>query len=165
MSSASKEDIAVAGEEALITLYNGKCEICLDSLRYKHYCSKVASNTTHVQPHTLPPTSAAAKYHSFCVYYQIQQWKGREVALLPQDWGWKESDGKLMPVTTDLDPAPIDLLRVVRCNCQTDCNTLRCSCKKHGLTCSISCGNCRGSGCVNSSQLEVEVDDEAEQID
>ena len=84
---------------------------------------------------------------------------------MPQDWGWKESDGKLIPVTSDLDPALIDLLRVVRCNCQTDCNTLRCSCKKHGFTCSIACGNCRGSGCVNSSQLEVEVDDEAEQID
>ena len=89
----------------------------------------------------------------------------REAGLLPQDWGWKESDGKLIPVTSDLDPAPIDLLRVVRCNCQTDCNTLRCSCKKHGLTCPIACGNCRGSGCVNSSQLEEEVDDEAEQID
>ena len=60
-----------------MTLYNGKCEVCLDSLRYKHYCSKVASDTTHVQSHTMPPTSAAAKYHSIRVYYQMQQWKER----------------------------------------------------------------------------------------
>ena len=40
-------------------------EVSLDSLRYKHYCSKVASNTTHVQPHTLPPTSTAAKCQEF----------------------------------------------------------------------------------------------------
>ena len=46
LCSASKEDIALASEEALITLYNGKCEISLDSLRFKHYCSKLASNTT-----------------------------------------------------------------------------------------------------------------------
>jgi hypothetical protein len=32
---------------------------------------------------------------------------------------------------------------VIRCNCQTDCSTMRCSCKKHGLRCSIACGNCR----------------------
>ena len=76
LSSASKEDIAVAGEEALITLYHGKCEVSLDSLRYKHYCSEVASNTAHVQPHTLPPTSAAAKNHSF------RDSSGREERLL-----------------------------------------------------------------------------------
>ena len=161
--SASKEDISAAGEEVLIILYNGKFERSIDLLRYKRYCDKVASSTSHVQPQTLPPTSAAAKYHSFRVYYQIQEWKGTEARLLPQDWGWKESDGRLIPVTTDLDPAPIEILRVIRCNCQTDCSTMRCSCKKHGLSCSAACGNCRGSGCVNSNWLEMEIDDEAEQ--
>ena len=58
--------------------------------------------------------------------------------MSPQDWGWKESDGTLIPVTTDLDPAPNELLRIVRCNCLTDC-------------CSVACGNCRGSGCCNSN--------------
>ncbi len=68
--------------------------------------------------------------------------------MSPQDWGWKESDGTLIPVTTDLDPAPNELLRIVTCNCLTECSTLRCSCKKH---CSVACGNCRGSGCCNSN--------------
>ena len=55
--------------------------------------------------------------------------------MSPQDWGWKESDGALIPVTTDLAPAPNERLQIVRCNCQTDCSTLRCSCRKHGLNC------------------------------
>ncbi|KAJ8416228.1 hypothetical protein AAFF_G00382500 [Aldrovandia affinis] len=41
----------------------------------------------------LGPT--AAKYHSLRVYYQVQQWKGTVDELLPQEWGWKESDGGL----------------------------------------------------------------------
>ncbi len=146
-----KQNIIAAGEEALIILYNGKGEKSLDSLRYRRYCDKVASSSCYVHPQTLPPTSSAAKYHSLRVYFQIRQWQGTEAGMSPQDWGWKESDGTLIPVTTDLDPAPNELLRIVRCNCLTDCSTLRCSCKKHGLNCSVACGNCRGSGCCNSN--------------
>ena len=40
-----------------------------------------------------PPTSAAAVYHCLRVYHQAQQW--RDVALPPQDWGWKLADGRL----------------------------------------------------------------------
>ena len=42
--------------------------------------------------------------------------------------GWMEKDGHLLPVMTDLPPAPEDLLRIIRCNCTTDCSTARCSC-------------------------------------
>ena len=56
--------------------YNGKPGELLDSLPYQHFCQKVATNTSHVQPQSLPPTSAAAKYHSLRVFFQIQKWKG-----------------------------------------------------------------------------------------
>ena len=158
-----KEDIFAAGEEALIVLYNRKVERSLDSLRYKRYCDKVASSSCYVHPQALPPTSSAAKYHSLRVYYRIRQWQGTEAGMSPQDWGWKESDGTLIPVTTELDPAPNKLLRIVRCNCQTDCSTLRCSCRKQGLNCSVACGNSRESGCCNSYP-EMDLDDETEQL-
>ena len=152
-----KEDVIAAGEEALIILYNGKVERSLDSLRYKRYCDKITSSSCYVHPQTLPPTSSAAKYHSLRVYYQIRQWQCIEAGMSPQDWGWKESDGVLIPVTTDLDPAPNELLRIVRCNSQTDCSTLRCSCKKHGLNCLDACGNCWRSGCCNSNpEMDLE---------
>ena len=163
-SISQKEDIITAGEEALILLYNGKDEKSLDSLRYKRYCDKVARSSSFVHPQNLPPTSSAAKYHSLRVYYQIRQWQGTEDGMSPQDWGWKENDGVLIPVTTDLEPAPNELLQIIRCNCQTDCSTLRCSCRKHGLNCSIACGNCRGSGCCNSNP-EMDLDDETETIE
>ncbi len=77
--------------------------------------------------------------HSLRVYLQVQQWKGSGGELLPVEWGWKESDRGLMPVHTDLPPAPDELLRVIKCNCQSDCSSLRCTCRKHNIKCSLAC--------------------------
>ena len=146
--SSTHMDIAAAGEEVLVSLYNGKQNERLDVLRYKRFCEKVATSVSHVHPQTLPPSSAAAKYHSFRVYLQVQQWKGFD--LDPLEWGWEKRDGGLMPVHTDLPPAPDELLKIIRCNCHTDCSTLRCTCRKHNVKCSPACGNCMGSGCTNA---------------
>ena len=107
-----------------------------------------------IHPQTLPPTSVAAKYYSFCVYFQIQEWKACGGELQPLEWGWKKSEGKLMPVLTEMPPAPDDLLKIIRCNCHTDCSSMGCTCKKHTVKCSVECGNCRGSVCPNSDRLE-----------
>ena len=136
-------------------MYNGKPGELLDSLRYKRFCEKVATNTSHVQPQSLPPTSAAGKYHSLRVYFQIKQLKDSENDLLPIEWGWRESEGGLLQVHTDLPPAPDELLRVIRCNCQADCSSLRCTCMKHTVECSPACGNCKGSACTNSDKSIV----------
>ena len=157
--SASPQEVIAAGEQVLVSMYNGKPGELLDSLRYKRFCEKVATNTSHVQPQSLPPTSAAAKYHSLRVYFQIKQWKDSENDLLPIEWGWRESEGGLLPVHTDLAPAPDELLRVIRCNCQADCSSLRCTCRKHNVECSPACGNCKGSACTNSDKSIV-ADDE-----
>jgi len=101
--SASTVEIVSAGEKALVWLCNGKSGDGLDSLRYKRFCEKVATSTSHaVKPESLPPTSAGAKYHSLRVCYQVQQWKGTACELLPQEWGWEENDGGLVPVQTDI---------------------------------------------------------------
>ncbi len=152
--SASSQDIIAAGEQVLVSIYNGKPGEILDSLRYKRFCEKVATNTTQVQPQTLP---AAAKYHSLRVYLQIQQWKGQE--LQP---GWRVCEGGLMPMHTDL---PDELLRIIRCNCQTDCGSMRCTCKKHNVKCSPACGNCRGSGCMNSDNLACDEENDEDEDD
>ena len=60
-------DIAAAGEEVLVSLYNGKQGEQLNSLCYKYFCEKVATNVSHVHPQTLSPISAAEIYHSLCV--------------------------------------------------------------------------------------------------
>ena len=155
----SKDDIITVGIRAIACLYNGKPEDNLDSLRHKKFCEKVATKVSHVLPQTIPPTSSAAKFHSLRVYFQIRQWKGMMDNMKPEDWGWRNSDGSLVPVMTDLLPAPEDLLRVISCNCHTDCSSFRCTCRKHDLECTAACGQCRGSGCSNVAETEIDQDD------
>ena len=78
-------DVVDTGEKILIIVYSGKLTDTLDSLRHQRFCEKVASNRSHVKPQALPPTSAAAKYHSLHVYLQVQEWKGSAVGLHPTD--------------------------------------------------------------------------------
>ena len=159
----SPDVVESAGEKALVSLYKGKPDDSLNSLRYKRFCEKVAVKSSKILPQTLPPTSAAARYHSRRVYLQVQQWKGNN-SLQPVDWGWKTYNDNLVPIMTDLPPAPQDLLNVIRCNCSTDCSSARCTCRKNNLGCTPACGQCRGTGCSNSVQ-EDDSDEDEETID
>ena len=124
-TSTSQREIATAGENTLVLLYNGKPGQRLDDLRYQQYQEKPATKTTKIESNSLPPTSAAAKFQSYRVYAQVQQWRGTEVNV--EEWGWKANDGQVIPVMTDLPPAPDSLLRIVRCNCASGCGTMHCS--------------------------------------
>ena len=86
--SSAADQVARAGEKALLVLYGGKPGTNLNRLRYQRFCEKTAAKTTHLQAEVLPPKSAAAKYHSLRVYLQVQEWKGCNT-LRPTDWGWK----------------------------------------------------------------------------
>ena len=58
-----------AGEQALIRLNNGSAKDNFDSLRYERYSEKVKKSSKPVKATCiLPPTSAAARYHSPRVY-------------------------------------------------------------------------------------------------
>ena len=149
----SEKKVTEAGEKAFVVLYGGKVEDSLDSLRYIKYMQKVSTCSTSFQPCKLPPTSAAAKFHSVKTYFQVQEWmnlKQEEFHLNPMDWGWDVVQSVMLPIFTDIAAAPEDLLNVIRCNCKTDCQTARSSCRKHGLVCTVGCGECRGESCVNA---------------
>ena len=45
VESATLKDISAAGEQVLVNVYNGTPGESLDSLRYKLFCEKVATNT------------------------------------------------------------------------------------------------------------------------
>ena len=78
----------------------------------------------------------------------------------PRDWGWEVKGGMISPIVTDLEPAPEELLRIVRCKCKLlskrPCNSNVCSCRKNGLTCVAACCNCRGSAIT---QINMDKDD------
>ncbi|KAK6181967.1 hypothetical protein SNE40_009742 [Patella caerulea] len=87
---------------------------------------------------------------------------GKSDNLDPEEWGWLLVGNR----TTDLPPVPEDLLRVIRCNCKTDCDTRRCTCRKHGLDCSAACGECRGVSCTNSFlNSKHETNEDLEDVD
>ncbi|KAK6178791.1 hypothetical protein SNE40_011298 [Patella caerulea] len=132
--TSSKEEIVKAVERAVVHLYNGKPHESVDVLRLQ-------------------------KFHSLCVYLQVQTWMSNTCALSPDQWGWKSVQGKLVPVLTDLPPAPQELLDIVRCNCKSGCNTARCTCLKNGLECSMACGDCKGV-CENCSVFPSDVMEE-----
>ena len=156
----SRDDIISAGETALCTLYGAQAGEGLDALRYRRFYEKVSKSSATVQLHSLPPTSAAASYHSARVYLQVQQWMGKGDDMEPEEWGWLRVRNRLEPRMTDLQPAPEALLKVVRCTCKHHCDKRRCSCKKRGLDCSVACGECKGISCTNSPMLPtVEFDD------
>ena len=57
--------IAETGEKLLVDIYNGNDGDTIDKLRLVKYHEKVSTGSKQVQPKVLPPTSAAAKYHSY----------------------------------------------------------------------------------------------------
>ena len=158
--NVTKDDVLEAGEKALLVLYGGDPEKGLDLLRYTRFQEKVARSSKFVEAQALPPTSASAGFHSLRVYYQVQEWRGKSGHLIPEEWGWEIVEGKLIPKKTDRPPAPEKLLRLFRCNCKTDCDTRKCTCKRNGLECTPACGQCRGSSCSNSPKAQEGEDEE-----
>ena len=147
----SKESLIQYGEQALVCLYKGTLGQSVNSVRMSSCVEKVANTAMYIDPKHLPPTSDAVKLHSLRVFLQIHEWKG-DNALDPLEWGWEHVDNKFYPITTDREPAPDHIMKVVRCTCTTGCKTLACSCRKVGFECSSACSTCKGLSCEKAIQ-------------
>ena len=95
------------------------------------------------KPETLPITEGSAAQHSLHAYLQTRDWMLlQSMSVDPSEYGWTIGIHGFEPVPT-LDPmAPEKLLRFTKCNCHGDCSNQWCSCKKSGVKCISSCGNC-----------------------
>ena len=122
-----------------MALHKGHPGDKLDILRLQKFYQKVIVSKSVVGPKVLPQTSASATYHIQRVYLQVQQWMGQD-HMNPEHWGWYGQGGHYFPSLTDKDPAPTDLLEIVRCNWKACCNTQRCTCRKHGMECYTGVG-------------------------
>lgn len=155
-SAATHKDVAQVGLQLLSLLYGEKSRCDLNHLRFTLHMNYLASATQLPRPERLPPTESAAHMHSYRVHLQVMQWKllTTNVNVRADDWGWQLVDGQYMPVATNMDVAPPDILNVVRCKCSAEtanpCNTQVCSCRKHGLQCVSACKNCIGIACCNA---------------
>ena len=162
----------IAGcEEFLCSLFCPKKEKIskADKLRWNLF--------KHLKPEQgvdkLPPTPGAWMQHIRRAHYQANIWSQDiiedPVSLNPLTLGWKEDNGKLMPLLSREAPAPESVLQLVKCGCGANSKkamkcTARCSCKKHKMACTELC-NCGGEEdiCANTSFLLVEDDEEEEE--
>ena len=120
----------------------------------------VTSSKGGLLPEKLPPTTNAAKFHSFRVHLQVIVWKSLNTdLLLATEWGWEKNGDMLVPIPTNQVVAPENILKFIRCKCKlaskNPCSSQICSCKKNGLPCVPSCGDCRGEYCVNKVTILI----------
>ena len=156
----SPDVVEANGCRAMVALFNADQKDSLASIRYNMLCKKVARAKTFVTPERLPPTTSACKFHSLRTYYQVMEWMGCSEEMDPSEWGWRVEGDKLVPVMTDKSPAPDVLIQIIHCNCSGGCNTLRCTCRKHGLECTSACGHCQDGNCDNMTNDPVIEDDD-----
>ena len=115
-ADASPEDIGKAGIQAFIIMYGGKQADTLNYLRYTKYMGMVS--TGNIDPQKLPPTERVTHYHHLTVHLQAIMWKKlTSDDLDPKQWGWKLDGKVLSPIMTDINAAPENLLKFVRCKC------------------------------------------------
>ncbi|KAG1715034.1 hypothetical protein GQR58_000608 [Nymphon striatum] len=160
-NGSTHDEVKRAGETFVLKLYGASNYESLD--KYRHIAYKRAigrcSLSSSFQLASLPPTSAAAKQHSYRTYHTVQEWMG--ITLPPTEWGWRSHDGTLAPVETDRPVAPDSLLNMVSCGCKPDgCSNMTCSCNKLGLFCTSMCSKCSGQTCNNTTPSLLDVDDE-----
>ena len=140
--------MADAGEKLLIALYGGsEEELELYSFRLKCFKRGTVRCKRKVRLERLPPTAVALKQHFLRVYHQVQLWQSNP--LPPEQWGWKRDNEGLVPATTELSPAPENLLHLISCTCTKNCGR-NCGCVKGSLKYSMLCVSCRGVSCSNS---------------
>ena len=165
LDNQSNDDINLLGKKAMSILYSNSTNQSLNSLRHKRLIEKICVAKSFAKPESLPPTESAINYRSYRTYYQIMEWKHGICSLFPTSWGWIEASGEFAPVLTDSAAAPLSLLNIIRCKCNTDCSTRRCGCRKNNIPCSAACDVCQENNCTNvektglSEEMETEDDE------
>ena len=161
LDCSTREEMKCTGEKILVEVYGGKKTETLDSLRIRKFKDKVVRCATSVEVQDIPPTLDAGKYHIYRAFYQAKCWmsKDEDCALRVEDWGWQNLQGRLLRRAMDCQPAPDCILKLIRCQCKEDCSINRCSCRKHELKCTSTCGECRGDCSNTTAIIDVAEDD------
>ena len=89
--SASHPEIQAAGKRFLLKIYSAPATVqTLDELRFIKYKKQVTGKSlttgTGFDLRSLPPTSDAAKYHSYRAYLEVQKCLGND-AIYATEWG------------------------------------------------------------------------------
>ena len=148
--TSTKAEVVDAGDLTMRLLTGGTESESLAVHRFKEYKRRVLKGNTAVSPEFLPPTSGATEQHSLRVRHQIMSWSG--VELPAEEYGWYIANNTCRAKFTNHKAAPQELLKAIFCNCKTECDTKRCTCKRYNLPCTDLCGKCQGTKCANIAQ-------------
>lgn len=106
-------------------------------------------------PESLPPTSDALSFHIKRSHYQAAVWRQAHINYpdlpTPQSSGWKDEEGKIVPILMSLPPVPESCISLISCGCTTECKTLRCKCRKARMVCTDYC-KCKQINCCNDNR-------------
>ena len=125
----------------------GEMHTCktLDKLRYVLCMQKMSKVYSKFQLQNLPPTSDAARFHSYRAYYAVQELgKAQNVELT--EWRWELLHRILNPVMSSKAVAPETVLLIISCGCKMAC-VKRCKSRKNELYCTAMCSSCIGQSC------------------
>lgn len=106
------DDLYAVAERIMGHLYakNEWNELPIDELRYRLFNASLAKAKKEILA-SLPPSRSALTEHVKRVYFQIQHWLG--VSLDAERWGWKRNNQFMIPIKSELEPVPEDLLKLV----------------------------------------------------
>lgn len=145
-------------EKFVVSLFGAKKSTCktLAELRWFHF-----QRYQH-EADKLPPTFDALKYKIFRSHFIAMVLKRSHQPLqslpIPDDYGWETEQGSFSPIMTRNLPAPVALIEMSSCSCQTGCKTNRCGCKKkNNLTCTDLC-KCKDCENFDDDDTDIHID-------
>lgn len=164
-------EITEVTEEIIATLARFVCSAycpraiqitSIPDLRWHLFCKHLAESDK------LPPTLGALEQHIKRVCVQSRVWSQADVPQQqpcdPLENGYYQDEhGQLLPVTTNILPAPKAIIEMVRCQCKTNCSSQRCSCRSKSLSCTDLC--LCGTECENDSDSNMAYDSQDESDD
>ena len=124
-------------------------------------------------PEKLPPSNDSLTLHLKISSHQIPVWKQATIAKPdvqpPTECGWRYVEsGAIVPVLTSLLSVPKVCPELVTCSCRSlKCNSIRCTCNKKQMSCSLACVCMRSSQTPNvlvSEELNSDETDTDEDI-
>ena len=144
-------------EKIFCIIYKMPEEDDINSVRNKLF-------TTQQNPNALPPTRDALYQHINRSNLQSLIFKKANIPqpILPDptECGYEMSDAGLKPILMTKDPIPNSALKIISCNCTTNCKTNRCGCRKLGLSCNLHCGCTKSCDFVSCSNSPESVNDD-----
>ena len=103
----------------LMQLIYGDISKSRGELRYIAFRKQIAKGK--VTPERVPTSEGARKQHSRRTFSTLREWILLNVNLQPH--GWELRDDGFYPVYSTNPVAPIELLKLIYCNCKGNCLT------------------------------------------